>query len=96
MIGIIPLLDEEKLDDCIQFLNRQEKVLEHNVIKNTIFGKNILDRLDNIKDVAFYKKVIIARELIYFEDDFDYDVNAITTFYKISENYSKTYISFPL
>ena len=51
-----------------------------------------LDRLDNIKDVAFYKKVIIARELIYFEDDFDYDVNAITTFYKISENYSKTYI----
>ena len=96
MIGIIPLLDEEKLDDCIQFLNRQEKVLEHNVIKHTIFGKNILDRLDNIKDVAFYKKVIIARELIYFEDDFDYDVNAITTFYKISENYSKTYISFPL
>ena len=40
-IGIEPLLDEEKLDDCINFLNRQEKVLEHNVIKNTIFGKNI-------------------------------------------------------
>ena len=57
---------------------------------------NILDRLDNIKDISFYKKVIIARELIYFEDDFDYDVNAITTFYKMSEGYSKTYISFPL
>ena len=96
MIGIIPLLDEEKIDDCIHFLNRQEKVLEHSVIRNTIFGKNILDRLDNIKDISFYKKVIIARELIYFEDDFDYDVNAITTFYKMSEGYSKTYISFPL
>ena len=93
MIGIVPLLDEEKLNDCINFLKRQEKILERNVIKNSLFGKNILDRLGNI---PFYKKILIARDLVYFEDDFDYDVNAITTFYKISEGYSKTLLSFPL
>lgn len=89
-IGIIPLLDEEKLDDCIDFLKRQEKVLERNVIKNSIFGKNILDRLGGI---PFYKKILLARNIIYFEEDFDCDVTAITS---LSKEYSKTFISFPL
>lgn len=89
-IGIIPLLDEEKLDDCIDFLKRQEKVLERNVIKNSIFGKNILDRLG---DIPFYKKILLARNIIYFEEDFDCDVTAITS---LSKKYSKTFISFPL
>lgn len=89
-IGIIPLLDEEKLDDCIDFLKRQEKVLERNVIKNSIFGKNILDRLG---DIPFYKKILLARNIIYFEEDFDCDVTAITS---LSKEYSKTFISFPL
>lgn len=89
-IGIIPLLDEEKLDDCIDFLKRQEKVLERNVIKNSIFGKNILDRLGGI---PFYKKILLARNIIYFEEDFDSDVTAITS---LSKEYSKTFISFPL
>lgn len=89
-IGIIPLLDEEKLDSCIDFLKRQEKVLERNVIKNSIFGKNILDRLGGI---PFYKKILLARNIIYFEEDFDCDVTAITS---LSKEYSKTFISFPL
>ena len=89
-IGIAPLLDEEKLDDCIDFLKRQEKVLERNVIKNSIFGKNILDRLGGI---PFYKKILLARNIIYFEEDFDCDVTAITS---LSKEYSKTFISFPL
>ena len=89
-IGIIPLLDEEKLDNCIDFLKRQEKVLERNVIKNSIFGKNILDRLGGI---PFYKKILLARNIIYFEEDFDCDVTAITS---LSKEYSKTFISFPL
>ena len=89
-IGIIPLLDEEKLDSCIDFLKRQEKVLERNVIKNSIFGKNILDRLGGI---PFYKKILLARNIIYFEEDFDSDVTAITS---LSKEYSKTFISFPL
>ena len=89
-IGIIPLLDEEKLDNCIDFLKRQEKVLERNVIKNSIFGKNILDRLGGI---PFYKKILLARNIIYFEEDFDSDVTAITS---LSKEYSKTFISFPL
>ena len=89
-IGIIPLLDEEKLDDCIDFLKRQEKVLERNVIKNSIFGKNILDRLG---DIPFYKKILLARKIVYFEEDFDSDVTAITS---LSKEYSKTFISFPL
>ena len=89
-IGIIPLLDEEKLDNCIEFLKRQEKVLERNVIKNSIFGKNILDRLGGI---PFYKKILLARNIIYFEEDFDCDVTAITS---LSKEYSKTFISFPL
>lgn len=89
-IGIIPLLDEEKLDDCIDFLKRQEKVLERNVIKNSIFGKNILDRLG---DIPFYKKILLARKIVYFEEDFDCDVTAITS---LSKEYSKTFISFPL
>ena len=90
IIGIVPLLDEEKLDDCINFLKRQEKVLERNVIKNSIFGKNILDRLENI---SFYKKILLARHMVYFEDDFDCDVTAITL---LSKNYSKIILSFPL
>lgn len=89
-IGIIPLLDEEKLDSCIDFLKRQEKVLERNVIKNSIFGKNILDRLG---DIPFYKKILLARKIVYFEEDFDCDVTAITS---LSKEYSKTFISFPL
>ena len=89
-IGIIPLLDEEKLDNCIDFLKRQEKVLERNVIKNSIFGKNILDRLG---DIPFYKKILLARKIVYFEEDFDCDVTAITS---LSKEYSKTFISFPL
>ena len=89
-IGIIPLLDEEKLDDCIDFLKRQEKVLERNVIKSSIFGKNILDRLG---DIPFYKKILLARKIVYFEEDFDSDVTAITS---LSKEYSKTFISFPL
>ena len=89
-IGIIPLLDEEKLDDCIDFLKSQEKVLERNVIKNSIFGKNILDRLG---DIPFYKKILLARKIVYFEEDFDSDVTAITS---LSKEYSKTFISFPL
>ena len=89
-IGIIPLLDEEKLDDCIDFLKRQEKVLERNVIKNSIFGKNILDRLG---DIPFYKKILLARNIVFFEEDFDCDVTAITS---LSKEYSKTFISFPL
>ena len=89
-IGIAPLLDEEKLDDCIDFLKRQEKVLERNVIKNSIFGKNILDRLGGI---PFYKKILLARNIIYFEEDFDCDVTAITS---LSKEYSKIFISFPL
>ena len=89
-IGIIPLLDEEKLDDCIDFLKRQEKVLERNVIKNSIFGKNILDRLG---DIPFYKKILLARNIVFFEEDFDSDVTAITS---LSKEYSKTFISFPL
>ena len=89
-IGIIPLLDEEKLDSCIDFLKRQEKVLERNVIKNSIFGKNILDRLGGI---PFYKKILLARNIVFFEEDFDCDVTAITS---LSKEYSKTFISFPL
>ena len=96
MIGIDPLLDEERIEDCLTFLDRQEKVLERNVIKNTFFGKDILKRLGNIGELGFYKRVLIARDLIYFEDDFDYDVTAITSLCKISKGYSKTILSFPL
>lgn len=95
-IGIEPLLDEEKIEDCLNFLARQEKVLERNIIKNTFFGKVILKRIGDIGELDFYKRVLIARDIVYFEDDFDYNVTAITSICKISEGYSKTILSFPL
>ena len=95
MIGINPLLDEERIEECLDFLAREEKILERCVITNTIFGKNILKSSENTKTLPFYHKVNLLRSLIYFEDDFYYDVDAITLLYK-TKDYYKTFLSFPL
>lgn len=92
-IGITPLLDENKIEQYLDFEKRQVIILEQNIIKNTIFGKKILERLDESMMVSFYNKTLIARNLVYFDED--RDATAITRLYR-TKDFSKTLLSLPL
>ena len=95
-IGIEPLLDEDKIEDCLKFMNKEEKVLEQNVIRTTSFGKIILNKLDCIKGITSSERLLIARNIFYFDEDFDENAIAITMLCKVSKDYSWTILSFPI
>ena len=95
-IGIEPLLDEDKIEECLKFINKEEIVLKQNVIRTTSFGKIILNKLDCIKGITSSERLLIARNIFYFDEDFDDNAIAITMLCKVSKDYSWTILSFPI
>ena len=89
-IGLTPLTDEEKIEDYLDFLDREERVYEQTIIRKTEFGKNILNKLD--KNISLYNKIKIAVHASFFDED----NAAIVGLFEIDSHKSIKYLSLPI
>ncbi len=93
-LGLSPLVDEKKINELFNFIERQGDYTEQQIINVTLFGKNLLEKMNELKGISLYKKLSIASKAIFIEDE-NY---AVTSSFKLTNDIDNniTTLSMPI